>query len=551
MSSKLLTRAAPARAAARRLTGLALCVLVSLSSLAQTPARKTEVPARWRAALEGVSAEDMRGHLSFIASDALEGRKTPSRGLDVAAEYIAAQFRRAGLEPAGDDGYFQTVNWTMSGRDISSARVTISNGGETLNVRPEQLSLGFSVAGFNFWQPESALALDGAGVSKVAYGDAGALSSLTREQVAGRAVLVQLPEFPRDDRARALQLLREEQAFLARMSALGSPLVVAFEPSSERGRGAGSPRLLDPEAEGGGGGRLPLGEGPTPPLVRVHGAEGARFFNSLPDGASQARLTLNVPAPAQTPARVRNVAGILRGSDPTLKDTFVIVSAHYDHLGVREGCDASKEDCVFNGANDDGSGTVGVVELATALSRLSPRPKRSILFMTFFGEELGLVGSRYYGRHPLVPLAKTTAQVNMEQIGRTDDSEGPQVGTLAVTGFDFSEVGATLQRAGEAAGVKVYKHPTNSDAYFGRSDNQSLADAGVPAHTVGVAFEFPDYHAVGDEWSKVDYANMERVVRAVGLAALLVADDAREPRWNEQNPKTARYVEAWKKLHGK
>jgi hypothetical protein len=545
----------------KNLTRVALALFVSLAALAPASAQKAEVPARWRATLEQISADDMRGHLSFIASDALEGRKTPSRGLDIAAEYIAAQFRRAGLEPAGDDGYFQTVNWTMTGRDISSARVIISNGGsnagsngspnggEALNVRPEQLSLGFSISGYNFWSPESELALDGAGVLKVAYGDASSLSSLTREQVAGRAVLVQLPEFPRDDRARAFQVLRDEQAFMARMSALGSPLVLAFDPTSERGRGAGSPRLNDPDAVG--ARRSPLGAEPTPPVVFIHGSEGARFFNSLPSGAGQARLTLSVPAPMQSPARVRNVAGILRGSDPTLKDTYVIVSAHYDHLGVREGCDASKEDCVFNGANDDGSGTVGVIELATALSRLNPRPKRSIIFMTFFGEELGLVGSRYYGRHPLVPLAKTVAQINLEQIGRTDDSEGPQVGTLAVTGFDFSDVGATLLRAGEATGVKVYKHPTNSDAYFARSDNQSLADAGVPAHTAGVAFEFPDYHAVGDEWSKVDYANMERVVRAVGLAALLVADDAREPQWNEQNPKTAPYVEAWKKLHGK
>jgi hypothetical protein len=538
-----------ARRVPTRLVALALFVFVSLAALAQTPAPKVAVPAQWRAALEQVSAEDMRGHLSFIASDALEGRKTPSRGLDLAAEYIAAQFRRAGLEPAGDDGYFQTASWSMTGRDMSSARASISNGGETLNVRPEQLSVGFSIAGFNFWPLDSALALDGAGVLKVSYNDASALAALTREQVAGRVVLVQLPDFPRGERERALQLLRDENAFMSRMSALGSPLVVAFDPASERGRGAGSPRIVDPE--GGGSRRSPLGAEPTPPLVTVHGAEGGRFFNSLPAGAGEARLTLSIPTPTQTPVRVRNVAGILRGSDPTLKDTYVIVSAHYDHLGVREGCDASKEDCIFNGANDDGSGTVGVIELASALSRLNPRPKRSILFMTFFGEELGLVGSRYYGRHPLVPLAKTVAQVNLEQIGRTDDSEGPQVGTLAVTGFDFSDVGATLQRAGEAVGVKVYKHPRNSDAYFARSDNQSLADAGVPAHTASVAFEFPDYHAVGDEWTKVDYANMERVVRAVGLAALLVADDAREPRWNEQNPKTAPYVEAWKKLHGK
>jgi hypothetical protein len=344
-------------------------------------AQRQADPARWRAALEQVSAESMKGHLSFLSSDALEGRATPSRGLDIAAEYIAAQFRRAGLEPAGDDGYFQTVRWA----DVASTS-----------------------------------------------------------------------------------------------------------------RRAGRP-----------------------------------------------------PTPEAREMKVRNVAGILRGSDPQLKDTYVIVSAHYDHVGLRENCDPAQEDCVNNGANDDGSGTVGVIELASALSKLSPRPRRSILFLTFFGEEHGLVGSRYYGRHPLVPLGKTVAQLNMEQVGRTDDSEGPQVGTLAVTGFDYSDVGAALGRAGEAEGVRVYKHPTNSDAFFSRSDNQSLADAGVPAHTASVAYMFPDYHAVGDEWQKVDFANMARVVRTVGRAALALADSAREPRWNEQNPKTAPYVEAWERLHGK
>ena len=243
------------------------------------------------------------------------------------------------------------------------------------------------------------------------------------------------------------------------------------------------------------------------------------------------------------------MAGILRGSDPALKDTYVIVSAHYDHIGVRDPCPAG-EDCINNGANDDGSGTVSVIEIASALSALNPRPKRSILFVTFFGEELGLVGSRFYGRNPLVPLAKTVAQINMEQVGRTDDSEGPQVGTLALTGFDYSDVGAVMQRAGELEGVRVYKHPTNSDSFFSRSDNRSLADAGVPAHTAGVTFQFPDYHAVGDEWQKVDFNNMARVVRTVGRGLLALADSQQPPRWTEQNPKAASYLEAWKKLQG-
>ena len=509
-------------------------------------------PARWRAALERVTADELRAHLKYIASDELEGRKTPSRGLDLAAEYIARQFRAAGLEPAGDDGYFQTANWRLSARDAAAFGLRFSGGPSPAPaVTPEQMGVGFGVAGFSFWEPEGELNLSGARLFKVDY--AKGLGALTREQVEGRVLLTEFPAFPRGEMGRALQLLREENEFLARARELGSPLVLAFNRGSERVRGGRSPRVFDPE-QGGRGSNAPelgLGGAQTAPVVFVHGAAAARFYDSLPAGGTDAAADVRIPAPSETPVKVRNVAGVLRGSDPALKGTYVVVSAHYDHLGVRENCDPSKEDCVYNGANDDGSGTVGVIELASALSKLKPRPKRSILFLTFFGEELGLVGSRYYGRHPLVPLEKTVAQVNMEQIGRTDDSEGPQTGTLAVTGFDYSDVGAALQRAGEAEGVRVYKHPTKSDAYFSRSDNQSLADAGVPAHSAGVTFQFPDYHAVGDEVQKIDFDNMTRVVRTVGRALLSLADSAQEPRWNEQNPKAAPYVEAWRKLHGK
>ena len=104
--------------------------------------------------------------------------------------------------------------------------------------------------------------------------------------------------------------------------------------------------------------------------------------------------------------------------------------------------------------------------------------------MTFFGEEKGLLGSRYYGRHPVVPIKKTVADVNLEQVGRTDDSEGPRVGAAVMTGHGYSDVSDVFTAAGEAEGVKVYRHPRFSDSFFGRSDNQALADLGVPAHTI-------------------------------------------------------------------
>lgn len=323
--------------------------------------------------VDGISADAMRGHLAFLASDALEGRGTPSRGLDVAAEYIASQFRAAGLEPLGDDGYFQTADW----REIA--------------------------------------------------------------------------------------------------------------PQRERAKYADAPE----------------------PLV------------------------------------VRNVVGVLRGSDPELAKTYVMVTAHYDHVGIH----GDGEDRIFNGANDDGSGTVSVIELARAFAALEARPKRSIVFMAVFGEEHGLVGSRYYGQHPLVPVADTVAAINLEQVGRTDDSEGPQVRAAAITGADYSEVGDVLRRAGELTGIRIVKHPVNSDRYFGRSDNQALADLGVPAHTLSVAYAFPDYHGPADTWDKVDYENMAAVDRAVALALFMLADDPRAPRWNAANPKAAKYVEAARRLH--
>ena len=549
----------------RRLSRGALVVVVCVAALAPAAAlgqrarrgaagrpaagaRAGAVRPEWRAALGRVSAESMRGHLSFIASDALEGRATPSRGLDLAAEYIAAQFRRAGLEPAGDDGYFQTANWALVGREAAGFELKLTDGARALSVGADEVSLGVNAGGFNLWQPGEGLALADAGTFKVDYKDAAQQAALTREQLAGRVVFAEVPDFRRAEPARRIDAAREVNAFLARMHALGVPLVVSFERAGARGGGGGGrPRLIDPEA--GANASSPLGPEPTAPLVVVRGPAGAQFYDAVPAGAGAARVTFRTPAPARTPVRLRNVAGLLRGSDPQLRDTYVIVSAHYDHVGLREGCTTG--DCVFNGANDDGSGTVAVVELAAALARLEAKPKRSILFLTFFGEELGLVGSRFYGRRPVVPLARTVAQLNLEQVGRTDDAEGPQVGTATVTGFDYSDVGATVQRAGEATGVKIYKHPTKSDAFFARSDNQALADLGVPAHTIGTAFEFPDYHGLGDHWEKIDYANMERVVRAAALALLTIADSAQAPRWDETNPRAARYVEAWKKLHGR
>lgn len=236
--------------------------------------------------------------------------------------------------------------------------------------------------------------------------------------------------------------------------------------------------------------------------------------------------------------KVRNVVGLLKGSDPKLANEFVMVTAHYDHLGTS----ATGEDRIYNGANDDASGTAGVVALAHALSKA--KPKRSVLFATFWGEEKGLLGSHYYGEHPVVPLANTVADMNLEQIGRTDDDERPRVNAVSVTGYDFSETVAALEAAGKVLHTGVEHHPRYSDPFFMRSDNAALAAAGVPAHTLCVAFEYPDYHGVADTADKLDYDNMTKVVRLAGLGILTLADAPQTPTWNKANPKTERYRRA-------
>jgi len=308
--------------------------------------------------IDAITPAELRAHVSFLASDPLEGRDTPSKGLDVAAEYIASEFRRAGLQPAGDDGYFQTASFQG--------------------------------------------------------------------------------------------------------------------------------------------------------------------------------------------AKVRNVAAILPGADRKLKKTFLMVSAHYDHVGKKG---AGAEERIYNGANDDASGISSMLALAEAFARLSERPKRSLLFIAYYGEEKGLVGSHYYAAHPLVPLTRTEADLNLEHMGRTDDTEGPSLRRLSITGFDYSTLAGWLQAAGEETGVTIYKHAKNSDPFFARSDNQALADAGVPAHTLVAAFIFPDYHQPGDHWEKLDYENMAALTRTIAVALDRLANSFQKVEWNANNPQAASYVEAARELN--
>ncbi len=510
------------------LKSINLCVVLLIGcclAQAQTP---TIAPGN-QAVLDRISADSLRGHLSFIASDLLEGRGTPSRGQDIAAEYIAAQFRRAGLEAVGDDGYFQTANWVQTAPNLAGFTLTLQSDQPPRTIAPQHISFA--------WDQE--FKLNNTALFKVDFKDAEALKKLTAEQLKDKVVITEIPDFRRAERSQWQEMFRAQNTFLRALRELNPALIISVDRNTPTGSGIGAQPLIDPEH------RAAVKQ--AMPILTIHDPAVVQLFDGMKPGATPILLTLNLPTAIEQPVKLRNVIGLLRGSDPVLKNTYVLVTAHYDHIGINANAAGDK---IFNGANDDGSGTVSVLELAAALAKRKVRPKRSIVFMTVFGEERGLLGSRYYGRHPIFPIAKTVADINLEQVGRTDDLEGPQVNRASLTGFDFSDIGAVFRQAGERTGVIVFKHPKNSDDFFGRSDNQALADQGVPAHTLCVAFEYPDYHGLGDHWEKVDYDNMARINRMVALSLLMIADNPVAPKWNEANPKTSRYVEAWKKQRG-
>ncbi len=517
-----------------------ICGIAALSRpLPAQEAPPTDLPAAQVGALDRISADSLKGNLSFLASDLLEGRDTPSKGLDLAAEYIAAQFRRAGLEPVGDDGYFQTAKWELAEPDLASFRLEVFSAPDaTFRVDASQVSLARA----------GRIDVPPTGVFKADFRS----KDVSADQVAGKVVLIEVPEARKVEATERRAVGMAINSFRARMTSAKAAWLVIVSRDLGDATGLGTGRLIDPvnpEASE----RATTPGGPNASVigsVTVHDPRFVTLYDSLPAGPSpMTTVALHLGDPVNRPVRLRNVVGLLKGSDPALSETVVMVTAHYDHIGIRG--PASTPDRIYNGANDDGSGTVSVVELATALGTLKPanRPKRSILFATFFGEEHGLLGSRYYGRHPIIPIAQTVADLNLEQVGRTDSSDGPQVGTASLTGFGFSEVSSILVQAGQAEGIKVYRHPQNSDAYFGQSDNQALADLGVPAHTLCVAYQYADYHGAADHWDKVDYANMARVDHAVGRALLTIANSPTEPKWDPTNPKASKYQKVWADRH--
>lgn len=219
----------------------------------------------------------------------------------------------------------------------------------------------------------------------------------------------------------------------------------------------------------------------------------------------------------------QNVVGILPGSDPVLRDEVVIVGAHFDHLGTNA-ARAVDGDSIFNGADDDASGVAAVLEAARQL-REGPPPRRTIVFIAFTGEETGGAGTRWYLAHPVRPLERTVAQLQVEMIGRPDSLAGG-AGKGWLTGYERSSMGPMLA----AAGIPVVADPRPSQNFFVRSDNYAFALEGIPAHTWSSFGGHADYHGVDDEVERMDLAHVAAMIDGAARAVRVLADGPR-PAW--------------------
>lgn len=467
---------------------------------------------------ETITADALRGHVSFLASDMLEGRGTPSSGLDIAAEYIAAQFRRAGLEPLGDEGYFQTVTMEVTERSPDDFRARINIAGQDPIFIPGSTAYVMSAP--------SPLDEQGVALHVVPFDEspAAVLDGAARPCV----ILTQIPEPSLVPATERNTFRARYQSFAEEAEHVGAIAILAVEPP-DMDRPPGRGRGLEAQI----------------PVFRIAGSRYRNLPADLRIRSQTITVDLRYEVPAPRDVTVRNVVGLLPGDDPVLSSEYIIVTAHYDHLGRGRPVDG---DDIYNGANDNASGTSAVMQIAEAFGRSDIRPRRGIVFMCFYGEERGLLGARHYVEHPLVPLADTIANVNFEHLGRTDDVEGDRIGQLMPTGFGYTTMLEPFEAAAETSAFELFHHPVNSARFFVASDNAAFANAGIPAHTFCTAFIFPEYHQPGDHWDRIDYDNMAGAVRVLAEGVARLADQDERPVWDQSNRRLGRYREAWQAL---
>ena len=508
--------------------------------------KKSAVSVTTQRGVDTIAANQIRDYLTFIASDEMEGRDTPSRGLDLTAKFLAMNLTRWGFKPAGDNGsFFQNSELQRNRADSGQTKVEVN--GRTLTAGTDYLPVGgagnvsgqlvFAGSGwfvkskeidaYKGIDPSGKIAvIFGApnsfprGVARSDLGKAGedSINPVDYARNKGVVGIIYVPDF---------QYLANWQRNRARIMERGSTVVTKFQTQSN----APLPSIvITPETAN----AIFAGEPQSASTIF-----NASYGNGLPSSflmRDQKSVTMSVTNNTET-VPTQNVVAVWEGSDPVLKAEYVALGAHYDHVG--SGCARTATDNICNGADDDGSGTTALLGMAEALAKAPTRPKRSILFVWHAGEEKGLWGSRYFTEFPTVPLNQIVAQINIDMIGRSKKEGDTSRANAELTGPNaIYLIGSTMMSTelGEIVNAvnksylnitfdTKYDDPKDPNRFFFRSDHYMYARKGIP-----IIFFFDgtheDYHGVGDTAEKIDYQKMEKVTRTIYMTLWEIANRA-------------------------
>jgi Peptidase family M28/PA domain len=525
-------------------------ILAGLGLLLASAAPAQDAPTRDLAVINAPLPDDqaaLKAHVLFLADDVLKGREASSPEFMIAAHYVAAQFYAAGLRPAGDKGgYLQDVP-LVAYRAADHGDLVLTRKGSA----PQPLVFGEdyapgAVAGRATTTLDAAVMFVGQGIVAPGYGRDDYAGVDVRGKIV--AVLGGVPgKFQSEERAHfASPATKAEIA--AQHGAVGMIMIV---PRATGRGGAGWDRPRTTWANPDGTGYAPG----VPILATLSAAGGAKLFtgaktpwativkgsdnDSPPLAAEQLPGTLTVSLHTSfEPSHSANVAGLLPGSDPRLRDEVVVLSAHLDHLGVGR-ADATG-DTIYNGAEDNATGIASLIEEAKRFKASGKPPRRSILFLAVTAEEKGLVGSDYFARHPTLAIDHIVADVNLDMPILTYAFQD-----MTVFGADRSTLGPIVSKAVAALGVTMSPDPDPSQGIFVRSDHYRFVQQGVPSvflwpgqagdgKAAWADFFAHHYHQPSDEiGQKLDWAQGVRFVAANYAIAREIADGDQRPRWNK------------------
>jgi hypothetical protein len=530
---------------------LAFTFVLSPYSLAAQTAAATAATKKNSAAMkavEEITAKQLSDYLYFIASDAMEGRDTPSRGLDVTAEFLKMNLSRWGFKPAGDNGtFFQKIALRRDSIDAASTKLSVD--GKTFVFGEDFLRLGGNamaadaplVFGKDGWmvKAKNIDALGGTDVKgKIVVLSANGFSQQYLIPLPAGVTQADLTGTRGSDWADPVTNAREKGA--AGVILIAPPQLQAMwgQVRNFFSRGSMYPEKL---REGGNAPPSPL------PVMLVSGKVGESLGVSGGGGTLTAqKASVGTSSKTET-LWTQNVVAIWEGSDPVLKNEMVAIGAHYDHDGMN--LNARGEDKIWNGADDDGSGTTAVLAIAEALAKSAKRPKRSVLLVWHAGEEKGLWGSEYFTKFPTVDLKNVITQLNIDMIGRSKkpgdtnpkNAELSGENEIYVIGSKMmsTQLGTTTEGVNSTFLKLTYNYkyddPKDPNRFFFRSDHFHYASKGIP-----IAFWFDgvheDYHQPSDHPDKIDYTKMEKVTRTIFLTMWELADAKTRPTVDKQLP---------------